>query len=100
MASNSTDSVQSSSSPPPANMTSCLPQAISSAALPMQCALVAQAELIEYESPLILYQVASTAEHVDDIALGTTNGPTRFGPFPGSARAVSAAATRALVEGP
>ena len=47
MASNSTDSVQSSSSQPPANMTSCLPHWISSAALPMQCAEVAQAEEIE-----------------------------------------------------
>ena len=47
MASNSTDSVQSSSSQPPANMTSCLPHWISSAALPMQCAEVAQADEIE-----------------------------------------------------
>ena len=47
MASNRTDSVQSSSSQPPANMMSCLPHWISSAALPMQCAEVAQAEEIE-----------------------------------------------------
>ena len=37
MASNRTDSVQSSSSQPPANITSCLPYWIISAALPMQC---------------------------------------------------------------
>ena len=47
MASNSTDSVQSSSSPPPANIVSARPSMISSAALPMQCAEVEQAELIE-----------------------------------------------------
>jgi hypothetical protein len=47
MASNRTDSVQSSSSQPPANITSCLPHWISSAALPMQCADVAQADDIE-----------------------------------------------------
>ena len=47
MASNSTVMVQSSSSPPPANMMSCLPIWINSAALPMQCELVAHAELIE-----------------------------------------------------
>jgi hypothetical protein len=47
IASNSSDSSQLSSSPPPAKTTSCWPQAISCAAWPMQCALVAQAELIE-----------------------------------------------------
>ena len=47
MASNSTDSVQSSSSQPPANITSCLPHWINSVALPMQWAEVAQAEEIE-----------------------------------------------------
>ena len=47
MASNSTDSVQCSSSPPPAKTMSCLPSWMISAALPMQCALVEQAELIE-----------------------------------------------------
>jgi hypothetical protein len=36
-----------------------------------------------------LNQVASVAEAVDDIAFGTANGPTRFGPL---VRAVSAAA--------
>jgi hypothetical protein len=47
MASNRTDSVQSSSSPPPANTMSCLPHWISSPPLPMQCALVEQADEIE-----------------------------------------------------
>ena len=47
IASNSSDSSQLSSSPPPAKTTSCWPQAISCAAWPMQCALVAQAEVIE-----------------------------------------------------
>ena len=49
MASNSTlESVQSSSSQPPANTTSCLPRAwICSAAAPMQCSPVVQAEAIE-----------------------------------------------------
>ena len=47
IASKSTERDQSSSSPPPANMTSCLPHWIISAALPMQWALVAHAELIE-----------------------------------------------------
>jgi hypothetical protein len=47
MASNRTESVQSSSSPPPANITSCLPHWICSAAAPMQCSDVVQAELME-----------------------------------------------------
>jgi hypothetical protein len=47
MASNRQDRVQCSSSPPPANTTSCLPSWICSTALPMQCAEVAQAEEIE-----------------------------------------------------
>jgi hypothetical protein len=47
MASNSTLRVQSSSSQPPANITSCLPMAICSALAPMQCVEVAQAEEIE-----------------------------------------------------
>ena len=47
MASNRTESVQSSSSPPPANTMSCLPNWISSAPLPMQWAEVEQAEEIE-----------------------------------------------------
>ena len=42
-----TDSVQSSSSQPPAKMMSCLPSWISSQALPMQWLEVAQAEEIE-----------------------------------------------------
>jgi hypothetical protein len=37
------------------------------------------------------------AEAVDDIAFGTANGPTRFGPL---LRAVSAASTTARVDGP
>ena len=32
-------------------------------------------------TPLILNQVASVAEAVEDIAFGTANGPTRFGPL-------------------
>ena len=47
IASNSSDNSQLSSSPPPAKTTSCRPQAMSCAACPMQCALVAQAEVIE-----------------------------------------------------
>ena len=47
MASKSTDRVQSSSSQPPANITSCLPHWIISAALPMQWAEVEQAEEME-----------------------------------------------------
>ena len=42
-------------------------------------------------------QVASVAEAVDDIAFGTANGPTRFGPL---VRAVSAASTIVRAEGP
>jgi hypothetical protein len=47
MASNRQESVQSSSSPPPANTMSCLPHWICSTPLPMQCAEVEQAEVIE-----------------------------------------------------
>ena len=47
-------------------------------------------------TPLILNQVASVADAVDDIAFGTANGPTRFDPL---VRAVSAASTIARVEG-
>jgi hypothetical protein len=46
---------------------------------------------------LILNQVASVAEAVDDIAFGTANGPTRFGPLD---RAISAESTMARAEGP
>jgi hypothetical protein len=46
---------------------------------------------------LILNQVASVAEAVDDIAFGTANGPTRFGPL---VRAISALSTTARVDGP
>jgi hypothetical protein len=47
MASNRLDIDQSRSSWPPANITSCLPHWIISAALPMQCAEVEQADEIE-----------------------------------------------------
>ena len=47
IASNSTVMPQCSSSPPPANITSCTPWRIMSAAAPMQCAEVAQAAEIE-----------------------------------------------------
>ena len=47
MASKRQESVQSSSSPPPANITSCLPNWICSTALPMQWSEVEQAEVIE-----------------------------------------------------
>jgi hypothetical protein len=46
---------------------------------------------------LILNQVASVADAVDDIAFGTAKGPTRLGPF---ARVISAASTMARAEGP
>src|SRR5579859_2640789 len=79
MASNMTLSVQSSSSTPP------------------QWADVAQADEIEKFRPLILNQVASTAEAPELIALGTANGPTRFGHL---VRVISEASTMARVEGP
>src|SRR5579859_4859272 len=63
----------------------------------MQWAEVAQAEEIEKFRPLILNQVASTAEGPELIALGTANGPTRLGPL---VRVISAASTMARVEGP
>jgi hypothetical protein len=44
-----------------------------------------------------LNQVASVAEAVDDMALGTAKGPTRLGPF---WRVMSAASTSVRVEGP
>jgi hypothetical protein len=47
IASNSIDSCQLSSSPPPANTTSCSFQRINCAAWPIQWALVAQAEVME-----------------------------------------------------
>jgi hypothetical protein len=46
---------------------------------------------------LILNQVASVAEAVEDIAFGTANGPTRFGPL---LRVTSALSTMVRVEGP
>ena len=47
--------------------------------------------------PLILNQVARTAEGPEHMALGTAKGPIRLGPF---SRVMSAASTMALVEGP
>ena len=41
--------------------------------------------------------VARVAEFVEDIALGTANGPTLFGPF---SLVMSAASISAFVEGP
>ena len=41
--------------------------------------------------------MASVADAVDDMALGTAKGPTRFGPF---SRVTSAASTIVRVEGP
>src|SRR5215831_18676096 len=70
---------------------------MSSNALPMQWFEVAQADEIEWLTPLILNQVASVADAVDDIALGTAKGPTRLGPL---LRVVSAASTIARVDGP
>jgi hypothetical protein len=46
---------------------------------------------------LILNQVASVADAVDDIAFGTANGPTRFGPL---LRVMSAASTMVRADGP
>ena len=46
---------------------------------------------------MILNQVASVADAVDDIAFGTANGPTRFGPL---VRVMSAASTMVRAEGP
>src|ERR1700758_3448177 len=97
MASNMLDSVQSSSSQPPAKTTSCLPMAICSAPTPMQWAEVAQAEEMEKFRPRILNQVDSVAEGPELIALGTANGPIRLGPL---VRVMSAASTMIWVEGP
>ena len=49
-------------------------------------------------TPLILNQVASVAEAVDAIALGTANGPMRFGLLFFSV--ISAASTIVFVDGP
>ena len=97
MASNSDDSVQSTSSQPPAKTMSCCRSAISPAATPMQWVEVAQAEVIEKLRPLILNQVDSVADGPELIALGTANGPIRLTPL---SRAMSAASTIARVEGP
>ena len=48
-------------------------------------------------APLILNQVASVAEAVEDMALGTAKGPTFFGPL---VRVMSADSTMTRVEGP
>jgi hypothetical protein len=53
IASNRHESVQSSSSPPPANMMSCWPSATCCAAMPMQCSDVEQAEVMEKFIPLM-----------------------------------------------
>src|ERR1700721_1977838 len=63
----------------------------------MQWFEVAQAEEIEQFTPRILNQVASVADAVDDIAFGTANGPTRFGPL---LRVMSALSTIVRVDGP
>src|SRR3978361_1854372 len=63
----------------------------------MQWFDVAQAYEIQYVPPLILNQVASVADAVDDIAFGTANGPTRFGPL---VRVISAASTMVRADGP
>ena len=47
--------------------------------------------------PRILNQVARTADAPELIALGTANGPTRFGPF---SLAIWAASTIARVDAP
>src|SRR5579871_2056763 len=47
--------------------------------------------------PLILNQVASVADAVEDIAFGTAKGPTFFGPFE---RVMSAASTMVRADGP
>ena len=46
---------------------------------------------------MILNQVASVAEAVEDIAFGTAKGPTRLGPLE---RVMSAASTMVRAEGP
>src|SRR5438270_868268 len=63
----------------------------------MQWVEVAQAEEMEKLRPRILNQVASVADGPELIALGTANGPTRFGPL---LRVVSAASTMARVDAP
>src|SRR5262252_4267365 len=63
----------------------------------MQCAEVVQADVIEKLRPRILNQVANVADGPELIALGTANGPIRFGPL---VRVVSAASTMVRVDGP
>ena len=48
-------------------------------------------------TPCILNHVASVAEAVDDMAFGTANGPTRFGPL---ALVMSADSTMVRADGP
>ena len=54
-------------SPAPQKTISCLPSWICSMPVPMQWALVAHAEPIEYEVPWILKSVESTAETEEDM---------------------------------
>src|SRR5688572_32953500 len=97
MASNITESVQSSSSQPPATITSCLPQPMSSAALPMQWTEVEQADAIESLTPLIWKLVASSAEGPEHMAFGTSNVPLLRGSL---LRVVSSTAAIACAAGP
>merc|ERR1719183_735512 len=77
MASNITLNPQSSASPAPQNMMSCLFSWICSIPTPMQCAPVEHADEIEYEQPLSLKAVARTADTVEPIDRVTRYGPTR-----------------------
>lgn len=65
MPSNSVARPQESSSPPPANITSCRPKAICCAAMPTQCAEVLQAEVIEKLMPLMANAVDRLADTVE-----------------------------------
>src|SRR5438309_2331606 len=97
IASNSSERVQSTSSQPPAKTMSCRPAAISPAPTPIQWVEVAQAEVMEKLTPLILNQVESVADGPELIAFGTANGPIRLTPL---LRAMSADSTMARVDGP
>ena len=55
----------------------------------MQCAEVAHAALIEYDTPLILNAVARLADTVEHIVRGTMYGPTLRTPRSRSRSAVS-----------
>src|ERR1700722_20275822 len=63
----------------------------------MQWFEVAGAGEVEKFTPLILNKVANVADAVDDIAFGTANGPTRFGPL---LRVMSALSTIVRVDEP